>query len=182
MEGREKIPWRAPALLVANHQSMADILVVYGLYRPFKWVSKASVFKVPVIGWNMVLNRHIRLVRGDRSSVLAMLDKCRYWLRRGVPVMMFPEGTRSKDGKLLPFKDGAFTLAVEMDCPVIPMALTGTADMLPKHGFILGGRARCRLRVLDPINPRDFQGDSAALRDHVRNLIAEALQDMEETG
>ncbi len=176
VEGRHKVPWRGAAVLVANHQSMADILVVYGLYRPFKWVSKASVFKVPVIGWNMVLNRHIRLVRGDKESVLEMLERCRYWLRRGVAIMMFPEGTRSKDGKLLPFKDGAFSLAVEMGCPVIPLAITGTRRMLPKHGFLLGGRADCRLRVLDPVDPRAFRGDVAALRDHVRRLIGEALE------
>ncbi len=180
VEGRGTVPWRGAAVLVSNHQSMADILCVYGLYRPFKWVSKASVFKVPVIGWNMVLNRHIRLVRGDRESVRQMLDTCRYWLRRGVAIMMFPEGTRSKDGRLLPFKDGAFALAMENGCPVIPIALTGTARMLPKHGFLLGMRSDCLLRVLEPVSPADFEGDVAALREHVRARIAAELEAMAE--
>jgi len=181
IEGRSKAPWRGAAVLVSNHQSLADILALCGLYRPFKWVSKASVFKVPIIGWNMVLNRYIRLVRGDRKSVLEMMEACRFWLRRGVPIMMFPEGTRSRDGKLLPFKDGAFTLAAEADCPVIPIALTGTADLLPKHGYLLGTRARCRIRVLDPIHPRDVGGDPAALRDRVRDRIAEEVRTLSET-
>ncbi len=178
VEGREKIPWRGAAVLVSNHQSLADILVLFGLYRPFKWVSKASVFKVPIIGWNMVLNRYIPLVRGDRRSVLAMMEACRTWLKRGVPIMMFPEGTRSRDGNLLPFKDGAFTLAVEAGCPVIPIALTGTADLLPKHGYLLGTRATCRIQVLEPISPAQFGNDVAALREHVRNRIADAVNTM----
>ena len=75
--GREKLPWRGPAVIVANHLSLVDILVLYGLYRPFKWVSKAELFKVPFVGWNMVLNDYVRLVRGDRESIRAMMLRCR---------------------------------------------------------------------------------------------------------
>jgi 1-acyl-sn-glycerol-3-phosphate acyltransferase len=171
VEGRERLPWKGPAVLVSNHQSLGDILVLFGLYRPFKWVSKASVFKAPFLGWNMYLNGYVGLVRGDKESIARMMAECEQWLDRGVPVLIFPEGTRSPDGNLLPFKDGAFRLAHSKGCPLYPIVLTGTADILPKHGWVLQGRANCKVRVLEPVEPRAFP-DAASLREHVRELIA----------
>lgn len=179
VEGRRKIPWRGPAVLVANHQSLGDILVLFGLYRPFKWVSKESVFKVPFIGWNMALNRYVSLRRGDKESVLKMFAACERWLGRGVPILLFPEGTRSFDGDVKPFKDGAFQLAVKQRVPIIPVVVTGTARTLPKHGFVLREFANCRVKVLDPIDPAPFGDDFAALRDHVRELIIAEKQRLE---
>jgi len=174
IDGREKLPWRGPAVIVCNHQSLGDILVLFGLFRPFKWVSKASVFKVPLLGWNMRLNDYVGLVRGDRESILRMLDACRTWLSRGVPVLMFPEGTRSEDGEVKAFKDGAFRLAAELNVPLIPLALTGSADTLPKHGFKITLRSDCRVRVLEPMLPSDFGGSFERLRDEARARIIEA--------
>jgi 1-acyl-sn-glycerol-3-phosphate acyltransferase len=171
VEGREKLPWRGPAVLVANHESLGDILVLFGLFRPFKWVSKKSVFRVPFIGWNMVLNGYVGLERGNRESVIQMLAECERWLERGVPILMFPEGTRSPDGEVKAFKDGAFQLAISKRCPVIPIVLTGTAKTLPKHGFVLRELADCRVRVLDPVDATAFGGDLGALREHVRARI-----------
>jgi len=171
VEGREHLPWHGPAVLVSNHESMGDILVLFGLYRPFKWVSKASNFKLPFIGWNMWLNGYVPLVRGDRESVGRMMALCERWIERGVPVLMFPEGTRSPDGQMKPFKDGAFQIAVKMKCPVIPMVLTGTAKTLPKHGLVLQTTANCHVQVLPPVDPAPFQGNVQALMEHVRNLM-----------
>jgi 1-acyl-sn-glycerol-3-phosphate acyltransferase len=169
--GREKLPWKGPAVLVANHESLGDILVLFGLYRPFKWVSKRSVFTVPFIGWNMWLNRYVGLVRGNKASILEMIRTCERWLERGVPVLLFPEGTRSPDGQVKAFKDGAFHLAVSKACPVFPIVLTGTRRTLPKHGFVLRDNAVCRLEVMDPVQPTDFGGDVERLRDAVREKI-----------
>ncbi|KFE71464.1 lysophospholipid acyltransferase family protein [Hyalangium minutum] len=171
VEGRERLPWKGPAVLVSNHESMGDILVLFGLYRPFKWVSKASNFKLPFIGWNMALNGYVPLVRGDRESVGRMMVHCEKWLERGVPILMFPEGTRSPDGNIKAFKDGAFQLAIKMKCPVIPVVLTGTAKTLPKHGLVLQTTANCHVQVLPPVDPAPFNGDVQALREHVRNLM-----------
>ena len=182
VRGREKLPWRGPAVLVANHESLADILVLFGLYRPFKWVSKAENFRLPFIGWNMRLNRYVPLVRGDPASIARMMDDCRRWLDRGVPVLLFPEGTRSPDGRVRAFKDGAFRLAVEKGCPVFPIAVAGTARTLPKHGLVLTGRADCRVRVLDPVVPADAGGDVAALRDLVRERIVAEKARLEGAG
>jgi len=181
IEGRDRLPWRGPAVLVANHQSLGDILVLFGLFRPFKWVSKQSVFQIPFIGWNMWLNGYVGLVRGDRESVARMFQACEWWLDRGVPVLLFPEGTRSPDGEVKAFKDGAFQLAVKKGCPLVPIALAGTARTLPKHGFVLRGRANCRVQVLEAIDPARFAGDVPALRDRVRALIIDEVRRLEST-
>jgi len=156
VEDRNKLAWDRPVVLVCNHESLGDILVLFGLYRPFKWVSKASVFRAPFLGWNMRLNRYVPIVRGEKSSVEAMMTACRRWLDRGVPVLLFPEGTRSPDGRMLPFKEGAFRLARDAGVPIQPLVLTGTRHMLPKHGILIELFADFRVRVLDPIEPRDF--------------------------
>lgn len=178
IEGRERLPWRGAAVLVSNHASLADILVLFGLYRPFKWVSKASVFKAPFLGWNMRLNRYVSLVRGNAESIACMMKECEAWLSRGVPMLLFPEGTRSPDGEVKAFKDGAFKLAVATGCPIIPIAVAGTGDVLPKHGWVLRKPANCRVRVLEPVHPQDFGGDVAALREHVRERIIEGRRSL----
>jgi 1-acyl-sn-glycerol-3-phosphate acyltransferase len=170
--GRDKLPWNGPAVIVANHASLIDVLVLFSLYRPFKWVSKAENFKLPFIGWNMTLNDYVPLVRGKRSSIVRMMDECRAHLGRGAPVLIFPEGTRSRDGQLQAFKDGAFRLASEVGCPVIPVAIRGTSDVLPKHGMVLRKRMQATVEVLDAIAPST---DAEALRDAAREAIARAL-------
>ncbi len=173
VEHRDRLPRRGAAVLVANHEGLGDILLLFGLYRPFKWVAKASTFKLPLIGWNMALNQYVPLVRGNKESIAVMMADCERWLDRGVPVMMFPEGTRSPDGNVQAFKDGAFRLAVAKKCPVIPIVVTGSADTLPKHGWVMKARSRCRVRVLEPVPFDRFGEDVAALRDGVRQIIIE---------
>lgn len=172
-EGREHVPSRSAAVLVANHVSILDILVLYRLFRPFKWVAKASLLRVPFIGWNMVLNRHVAVRRGDPRSIGKMMEACERWLDRGVPVMLFPEGTRSRNGSLLPFKDGAFRLATKKGVPVIPIVVAGTEAILPKNGLRVALKASCHVKILPPVAPQAFGGDVAALRDHVHDLIAQ---------
>ena len=179
VEGRDKLPWHGAAVLASNHASLADILVLFGLYRPFKWVSKASNFRLPFIGWNMRLNRYVPLVRGDPDSIARMVAASEAWLDRGVPVLLFPEGTRSPDGQVKPFKDGAFRLAIAKRCPLYPIALAGTADVLPKHGWVLRQRANCRVRVLAPVDPAPFGTDVAAFRDEVRARMVAAKAELE---
>jgi 1-acyl-sn-glycerol-3-phosphate acyltransferase len=172
--GRARLPWRGPAILVANHLSLLDILVVYGVFRPFKWVAKAELFKLPFVGWNMRLNDYVPIWRGDRESVKRMLVHCRAHLARGTPVLIFPEGTRSKDGHLQAFKDGAFRLALDAGVPVVPIAITGTSDALPKHGMVLLRPMNAEVRVLDPIRPEDFPSIDG-LREAARAALTAAL-------
>jgi 1-acyl-sn-glycerol-3-phosphate acyltransferase len=173
-EGRDRLPWRGAAVIVVNHLSLIDILVLSGLYRPFKWVSKSSIFRVPFIGWNMSLNGYVPITRGATDSVRRMMARCRELLAQGSPVLLFPEGTRSVDGKLQPFRDGAFRMAKAAGVPVIPVALSGTHETLPKHGFVLRHRMSARVRVLEPIDPARH-ATAASLREAARDAIARAL-------
>jgi 1-acyl-sn-glycerol-3-phosphate acyltransferase len=175
VRGRDRLPWRAPAVIVANHLSMIDILVLYGLYRPFKWVSKESLFRVPFLGWNMVLNGYVPLRRGAAESIRRMYARCAELLAQGSPILLFPEGTRSASGALQPFKDGAFRLAVEAGVPVIPVAIQGTWDTLPKHGLVLRNRMDAIVEVLEPLHPERYP-THVELRDAARAAIESALE------
>jgi 1-acyl-sn-glycerol-3-phosphate acyltransferase len=150
IHGRELVKPGTTYMFVANHLSLLDILVLFRLFYDFKWVSKAEIFKVPAIGWNMRMNNYIPLKRGDRDSVVVMMGRCRRTIAAGSSIMMFPEGTRSQDGQLRAFKSGAFELAVEAGIPIVPIAIQGTSDALPKHGFVLQGRHRITVTVLQP--------------------------------
>jgi len=176
VEGREKIRAEGTYVMVANHQSLLDILVLFRIFAHFKWVSKIENFRVPLIGWNMSLNRYIKLRRGDRISVRSMFERCEQTLAEGSSIMMFPEGTRSPDGRLRAFKTGAFDLAQTCGRPILPIALDGTADALPKRGFVLQGRHQIRVQILDEIPPEAFEGETVeAITARVREQIAKAL-------
>ena len=154
--GREKIRRDATYVMIANHQSFLDILVMFRLFVHFKWVSKIEMFRIPLIGWNMALNRYVKLRRGDRESVTKMMQACEENLRDGNSILIFPEGTRSADGRLQAFKLGAFTLAQASRVPILPIVIEGTADALPKRGFVLRGRHAIRVRVLDEVPYESF--------------------------
>ena len=174
VSGRGLLPWRGSAVLVANHTSLVDVLALFSLFRPFKWVAKASLFKVPLMGWNMWLNGYVPLVRGSGESVRAMMARCGRLLRGGSPVFFFPEGSRSPDGRLGTFKLGAFTLAIDHEVPVYPVAVWGTGDALPKHGLTFRQRANIRVRVLPPLSPADHP-TAEELRDATHRVLSEAL-------
>lgn len=150
VEGRERIP-PGPAVLVVNHQSLADVAACMGLHRPFKFVSKASLFSIPLVGWAMAMLRYVRLERGRPHSTRQMLEDCRRWLRRGVAVLMFPEGTYAPGEALLHFKPGAFLLARDEGVPVVPVLLSGTRDLVLGDGPWMAPRVDIRIRVLEPV-------------------------------
>lgn len=151
VEGRERIPPGA-SVLVVNHQSLADVAACMGLHRPFKFVSKASLFSVPLVGWAMSMLRYVRLERGRPHSTRAMLEECRSWLRRGMAVLMFPEGTYAPGEALLHFKPGAFVLARDERVPLVPVLLSGTRALVVGDGPWMAPRVDVRIRVLDPVD------------------------------
>lgn len=169
---------RHPYVVVANHESFVDILLISHLPFEMKWMSKSDFFRYPFVGWMMRLARDIRLERGDKKSGVAALIECRRRLDQKVSVMIFPEGTRSHTGELGEFRDGAFRLAVQAGVPILPLAVIGTRDALVKHDWRFGP-SRAEVRVLDPIPTTGLtKADVPALRDRTRDAIAAALADL----
>jgi 1-acyl-sn-glycerol-3-phosphate acyltransferase len=164
---------RRPYVAVSNHESLADIFLISHLPWEMKWLSKESLFRLPVMGWMMRMAGDIPVRRAERASRAEALEACRDRLAKRVSVMIFPEGTRSRTAELLPFKDGAFRLAIETGCPILPMAVAGTRTAIPK-GSMLFGKTRAEVRVLEPIPTEGLTvADVAALRERVRALIQE---------
>lgn len=158
-------------VVVSNHESSADPFLLSRLPWDMRWVAKAELFRLPVAGWILRCGGDVPIRRGRGGSVRAMLEACRHTLRHGLPVMLFPEGTRSPDGELLPFKDGAFELAIEAGVPIVPIALAGTRDCRPK-GSLWFGRASATARILDPVETAGLTlEDVPALREEVRDRI-----------
>lgn len=172
---------RNPFVVVSNHESFVDILLISHLPFEMKWMSKSEFFRYPLVGWMMRLARDIRLERGDRTSGIKALEESRVRLDQHVSVMIFPEGTRSHSGELAEFKDGAFRLAIQAGVPILPLAVIGTRDALIKHDWRFG-YSHAEVRVLDPI-PTDglTQDDVPALRDRARETIAAAIAEMSAT-
>jgi 1-acyl-sn-glycerol-3-phosphate acyltransferase len=182
VKGREKIPWKRPCILVSNHQSMIDILVLYHLFVPYKWVSKKENFRIPIIGWLMRLNDYLEIERGQANSVVRLMQKTAECIRQGNSILIFPEGTRYPGGSLGPFREGAFRMALDNCVDIIPILLDGSAKALPKKGAILTGFTRIRVRVLDAIPFHSFEDKTAReLTDEVRELMAEEYARMHES-
>jgi 1-acyl-sn-glycerol-3-phosphate acyltransferase len=167
IEGRENVPPGRAFVLASNHASAGDIACLFATFLPFKFVSKAINFQVPFLGWNMRLNGYVELRRGDPASAQRMYAACHAWLARGVSIMMFPEGTRSRDGELLPFKRGAFQLAKDADVPVVPIVIEGTRAALPVAGVVRPKRTDIRVRIGAPIAASEY-ATVEELRDAVR--------------
>lgn len=162
---------RHPYVAVSNHESYADIFLISHFPWEMKWLSKDTIFRIPVMGWMMRMARDIPIKRGKRESVVSAMQGCRDRLGKKVSVMIFPEGTRSMTEDLLPFKDGAFKLAIEAGVPILPIAVAGTRHCMAKHSFAFR-RARAKARVLPPISTTGMTNqDVAALRDRTRALI-----------
>lgn len=169
---------RHPYVVVSNHQSMADIPVVSHLPWEMKWIGKEVLFKIPVIGWMMHLSQDIQVDRASARSGAVALITAQKVLAQKCSIMIFPEGTRTLDGRVRPFADGAFHLAIRARVPIIPVALDGTFDCIPKNSWKFGKPSDIFLKVLPPIDTSDFTVDRVAeLRDLVRTKIMEQVAD-----
>jgi 1-acyl-sn-glycerol-3-phosphate acyltransferase len=171
---------RLPYVAVSNHESYADIFLISHFPWEMKWLSKDTIFRIPVMGWMMRMARDIPIKRGKRESVVSALQGCRDRLGKKVSVMIFPEGTRSPTEELLPFKDGAFKIAIEAGVPILPIAVAGTRHCMAKHSFAFR-RARAKARVLSPIPTAGLTShDVGALRDRTRDTIDAARRALQQ--
>lgn len=178
IEGSEHLQAGKNYVIVANHQSLADVFVLAGLKHHYKWVSKESLLKIPFFGWNMRLNNYVGLRRGDRKSIKEMMEQCKNWLTKGVSILIFPEGTRSEDGSIGDFRDGSFRLALDCNVPVVPVVISGTRHVIAKHSRTLNFSGNMQVKVLPPVVPSRFAGSPVKMREHVRNLMLETINTM----
>jgi 1-acyl-sn-glycerol-3-phosphate acyltransferase len=156
IEGRENAVGGNTYVIISNHQSILDILILCCLRYKFKWISKVENMKVPVLGWYLRMADYITVNRSNEESKTDMLEKSYRCLKKGISIMIFPEGTRSLNREIGFFKRGAFQLAIQAHVPILPILIDGTGDILPKHGLIFGSNYRIRIRVLNPVQPEDF--------------------------
>jgi len=185
LHGEAHIDATPQAIIIANHQSALDILVIGGyLRRDFRWLAKASLFKVPFSGWYLARAGHIRVHRGDdaRARNHRIKEQIHGVVEDGASVLFFPEGTRPRDGRMKRFKLGAFLAAVREDLPVLPLVVRGTGDLMEAGAADLSIRQdrSCSVTALAAIHPREVPGDdpverAMALRDHIYGIYCEEL-------
>ncbi|HNY14931.1 MAG TPA: lysophospholipid acyltransferase family protein, partial [Bacteroidales bacterium] len=179
IEGRKKAVKGTTYVIISNHQSILDILLVNCLRYRFKWISKIENTRVPFVGWYLWMADYIVVNRGDKESKEKMLEESYRCLSGGTSIMLFPEGTRSADNQIGFFKRGAFQLALKANVPVLPVLIEGTGGVLPKHGLIFGGFHNITIRVLDPVSPEEFgttDHDQLALR--FQNMMTDAMREL----
>ena len=173
--GRLKNP-RKPYVVVANHESYADVFLLSCFPWEMKWLSKDTAFKIPLMGWMMQMAGDIKLVRGNRDSAADAIVQCRDRLNKRVSIMIFPEGTRSRTSEMLPFKDGAFRLAIETGAPILPIAVAGTRFAMAKGTFKFQP-ARALAQHLEPIDTTGLTlADIPVLKQRVRDRLEAGRQ------
>lgn len=163
-----------PHVVVSNHVSLADVALIGSIPWEMKWISKRANFWIPFLGLMMWMAGDVYVRRDDRNSRSRAYDRLKAWVERGSSVIVFPEGTRSRTGELLPFRNGPFRLAIETGAPLLPMAVQGTREAIEK-GSLAFGPAHARIAILEPV-PVDglTLEDVETLRDDVRERIQAA--------
>lgn len=161
-----------PLIFAVNHESAIDILALLEtLPRPFRFVAKQELFDLPVFGWYMSIGGHVAVDRANRARAVASLRKAGEVVRGGTSLLVFAEGTRSRDGRILPFKKGPFVLAAEAGVPVVPVAISGAGRLNPK-GIIAVQPGEIRIALGEPVDPAAFPGKTALLVEVRRRVIA----------
>lgn len=164
---------RHPYVVVSNHESFADMLLLCLLPWEMKWLSKIEIMWVPVLGWLMWAARDVGVKRGRSTSAKLAMAECRNRLAGRVSVIFFPEGTRAPTDQLLPFKDGAFRLAVETGVPILPVAIHGTRFAIARHDW----RINPATAVVEVLEPEPTVGvDQQELKARVKRRIEEARE------
>ena len=175
-EGQENIPKDRAVIYMANHQSNFDILALYaGLPVQFRWLAKEELFRIPLFGFAMRRSGYIPIDRSDPKKSLHSMTQAARRIAEGTSVIVFPEGTRSPDGSILPFKKGGFILALQAGAPIVPVAIEGCRDVMPKNSrWIRGGTIR--VRIFPSVETADHvAADREQLQEAVRRPIAEAM-------
>lgn len=173
VKGLEHLDPRRQYIFMANHQSNIDIPVLVRSLSEFqlRWVAKKELLFVPLFGWAMWASKHIVVDRSNRSKAMASLRKAKERIEGGICVVLFPEGTRSSDGQLLPFKRGGFVLAVKTQTPIVPITINGSGAILPRGEWRIRG-GEIEVIVSEPVPLDQYHaGNIRGLLSHVRAIM-----------
>jgi len=177
LEGIERVQKNQSYILVSNHASLLDIpAIIYASPLPVRFLAKKSLLWIPVFGWFLYLGGHILVERKSPQSARKSLKKGASLLKKGISIIVFPEGTRSPDGEVKEFKRGAFLLARHSKSPVIPLSIRGSFEMLPRTGWCFRPGTAC-IRSGEPIPTRSLSPqESGSLMERVRDTIIKNLK------
>lgn len=175
--GTENLPPEGPAIYVSNHQSNFDIALLYaGLPIQFRWMAKQELFKIPLFGITMKRAGYIPIDRSNRRLAMRSITAAARRIQEGASVIIFPEGTRTPDGQLQPFKKGALLIATKAQVPVVPMVISGSYQVQPKNSLRINP-APLKLRILPPIAASELTpAQIDKLTDRIHDQIARCLQ------
>ena len=175
-KGLDKIDKKQSYIIVANHQSLYDILVVYGwLPIDFKWVMKIQIKEIPFLGYACDKMGHIYIDRSNSQAALESINSAKQRIKNGTSVFFFPEGKRSDNGQMLPFKKGAFKFALDMGLPILPITINNTKNILPNHSSnLFPGKAE--MIVHNPIETISYnENNIEALMEKTKQIIQKNL-------
>ena len=167
---------RQAYVFMANHQSNIDIPVLVQALAPFqlRWIAKRELLRIPFFGWALWASKHIVVKRSRSKDVVAAIAGAREKLTRGISVVVFPEGTRSTDGQLLPFKRGGFRLAEQAGVPIVPVTINGSGVLMKRGDWRLK-RGEVEVVIGNAIPPGDADDRSRGQMHRVREAIGSGL-------
>jgi len=176
LSGRERTDPDQSYVIMSNHQSHFDVLAFYSSWgRQFRWVIKQELRHAPGLGWGCAAVGHIFIDRSNRERAIASLSAARPVLTNGVSVMFFPEGSRSRDGRMRPFKKGGFMMALDLGLPILPVSISGSRHVLPSRKMQISP-GRIRITVHEPIDVSEYGLERRdELMADVRDKIASGL-------
>ena len=174
VEGLEKIDPKKSYIFIGNHQSHFDVLSVFSaLPLTVRFMAKKELFKIPIFGWSLYASGTIRIDRSNRQKAISSMNNALDRIKRGVSVVVFPEGTRSEDGEIREFKKGGFVLAIKGGIPIVPISISGSRFILPKN-ILRIKPGDIKLVISDPINTREYgYQEREKLKNDVRQMIIE---------
>ena len=175
VKGRENVEKNTSYVFVCNHQGAYDIFAVYGyLNHQFRWMMKRSLEKIPLVGYSCKVSGHIMVDNSSPSGTRLTMEKAERQLRGGMSLVVFPEGARTWNGKMRPFKRGAYMLAVEFGLPVVPITIDGSFDVMPRFKK-LPHWGHIVLTIHKPIEAVAGKHDLAAVMEESYRVIHESL-------
>jgi 1-acyl-sn-glycerol-3-phosphate acyltransferase len=170
--GLDKIDLKKSFVFVGNHQSHFDVLAAFSILPlTVRYIAKKELFRFPIFGWAMTAAGIIKVDRSNREKAIKSIEKAAETIKKGVSIIMFPEGTRSSDGEIHKFKKGAFVLATKSNVPIVPISISGTRRILEKHSLKLNP-GKVKIVISDPVDSSNYKlEDRDQFATDVRQII-----------